>query len=131
MRNGELFRDFRRALPDFSAEDNVGSPYCVRRYIADKHLGGPDGLATARKISQSATFVLSSTLCRTMSLQTTPGSSSTLNISSGEMTKTLRETRHPSLKPARTFSPADVILTSRLGLMCSNSTASNRGFVRP
>ncbi len=41
--------DFRRALPDFTFADNVGSPYCVRRYVADEFLGGPAGLAEARK----------------------------------------------------------------------------------
>ena len=41
--------DFRRALPDFAPTDNVGSPYCIRRYAADGRLGGPDGLAVARK----------------------------------------------------------------------------------
>lgn len=40
--------DFYRALPDFTPEDNVGSPYCIRRYAVDQHLGGNDGLATAR-----------------------------------------------------------------------------------
>ena len=49
MRNEGLLEDFRRALPDFSPEDNVGSPYCVRRYVVDEHLGGPSGLAAARK----------------------------------------------------------------------------------
>ncbi len=49
MRNEGLLVDFRRALPDFSPEDNVGSPYCVRRYVVDQHLGGPEGLAVARK----------------------------------------------------------------------------------
>lgn len=49
MRNKGLLEDFRRALPDFSVEDNVGSPYCVRRYVVDGHLGGPQGLAAARK----------------------------------------------------------------------------------
>jgi hypothetical protein len=49
MRNTGLLEDFRRALPDFSAEDNVGSPYCVRRYVVDEHLGGPKGLAAARR----------------------------------------------------------------------------------
>jgi hypothetical protein len=48
MRNNGLLEDFRRALPDFSATDNVGSPYCVRRYVVDGHLGGPKGLAAAR-----------------------------------------------------------------------------------
>ena len=49
MRNKGLAEDFRRALPDFSAEDNVGSPYCVRRYSVDPYLGGPEGLAAARQ----------------------------------------------------------------------------------
>ncbi len=49
MRNQGLLDDFKRALPDFTAEDNVGSPYCVRRYVVDKPLGGPRGLAAARK----------------------------------------------------------------------------------
>ncbi len=48
-RNEGLLADFRRALPDFRPEDNVGSPYCVRDYVVDKHLGGPAGLAKARK----------------------------------------------------------------------------------
>src|SRR5271157_1400923 len=48
-RNPNLQADFRRALPDFRPDDNVGSPYCVRRYVVDQHLGGPNGLATARR----------------------------------------------------------------------------------
>jgi hypothetical protein len=47
--NKNLLDDFRRALPDFRPEDNVGSPYCVRRYVVDEHLGGSAGLAIARK----------------------------------------------------------------------------------
>jgi hypothetical protein len=50
MRNPALLEDFRRALPDFTAADNVGSPYCVRRYVVDAHLGGPKGLAAARRM---------------------------------------------------------------------------------
>ena len=49
MGNQGLLDDFRRSLPDFTAADNVGSPYCVRRYEVDKHLGGREGLAKARK----------------------------------------------------------------------------------
>jgi hypothetical protein len=49
MKNDGLLVDFRRALPDFRPEDNVGSPYCVRRYVVDQRLGGPEGLARARK----------------------------------------------------------------------------------
>ncbi len=53
MRNEGLLQDFRRALPDFAPEDNVGSPYCVRRYVVDEHFGGPKGLATARRHARS------------------------------------------------------------------------------
>ncbi len=47
--NMNLIADFRRALPDFKPEDNVGSPYAIRRYVVDTHLGGPEGLAIARR----------------------------------------------------------------------------------
>jgi alpha amylase-like protein len=43
-----LVESFRQALPDLQPEDVVGSPYCIRGYEADPHLGGPAGLATAR-----------------------------------------------------------------------------------
>jgi len=46
--NAGLVSDFLKALPDFKEEDNVGSPYCVRDYAVDPHLGGPEGLAAAR-----------------------------------------------------------------------------------
>jgi hypothetical protein len=48
-RNPGLLEDFHRALPDFSPEDNVGSPYCIRGYEVDASLGGPQGLAAARR----------------------------------------------------------------------------------
>jgi hypothetical protein len=48
-RNQVLLDDFRRVLPDFRPEDNVGSAYPVRRYAVDPHLGGAEGLATARR----------------------------------------------------------------------------------
>jgi hypothetical protein len=47
--NQALLEEFRRALPDFRPGDNVGSPYCVRRYVVDQRLGGPVGLAVARR----------------------------------------------------------------------------------
>lgn len=50
MHNKGLLEDFNRALPDFSAADNVGSPYCVRNYVVDDHLGGPQALAVARRM---------------------------------------------------------------------------------
>jgi glycosidase len=47
-RNQSLLQDFQRALTDFSPEDNVGSPYCVRQYKVDELLGGFAGLAASR-----------------------------------------------------------------------------------
>jgi hypothetical protein len=47
--NDELMASFRDALPDLRDEDVIGSPYCVRRYVADAAFGGPTGLATARR----------------------------------------------------------------------------------
>lgn len=47
-RNQSLLEDFRRALSDFRPDDNVGSPYCIRGYVVDQRLGGPEGLAVAR-----------------------------------------------------------------------------------
>jgi glycosidase len=48
-KNAGLLASFRQALPDYRDEDNVGSPYCVRRYEVDPRLGGREGLATARQ----------------------------------------------------------------------------------
>ena len=49
MRNEGLMAEFRRVLPDLQEKDVVGSPYCVRRYVVDGHLGGTEGLAIARR----------------------------------------------------------------------------------
>jgi glycosidase len=49
MENQGLLAEFQRVLPDLKPEDVVGSPYCVRRYIVDGHLGGREGLAFARE----------------------------------------------------------------------------------
>ncbi len=45
----ELVARFRRALPDYDERDVVGSPYSIRRYEVDTHLGGAAALATARR----------------------------------------------------------------------------------
>ncbi|MFN8006128.1 MAG: alpha-amylase family glycosyl hydrolase [Terriglobia bacterium] len=49
---------FQKALPDYQPADNVGSPYCVRRYIVDRNLGGPQGLAAARRALASRGLAL-------------------------------------------------------------------------
>ncbi len=45
----EQMEEFHRILADFAPEDIIGSAYCVRRYIVDERIGGPMGLAAARK----------------------------------------------------------------------------------
>jgi hypothetical protein len=44
----DLVDSFRVALPGWVPDDVVGSPYCVRGYDVDEHLGGRAGLAAAR-----------------------------------------------------------------------------------
>jgi hypothetical protein len=39
----------RSSFPDFTPDDIVGSPYCVRGYLPDEELGGIDGLTVARE----------------------------------------------------------------------------------
>ena len=48
LQNPDLTAAFDAALPDWQSADVVGSPYCIRDYRVDDHLGGPDGLAVAR-----------------------------------------------------------------------------------
>jgi len=43
-----LLEEYRKALPDFTPDDIPGSPYCIRDYIVDAQLGGPEGLYGAR-----------------------------------------------------------------------------------
>ncbi len=47
--NEGLLAEFRMVLPDYRPGDNVGSPYCVRRYVVEGRLGGREGLAKARQ----------------------------------------------------------------------------------
>lgn len=49
LENPALRSSFSEALPDWRPEDVVGSPYCVRDYVVDPHLGGAEGLAAARE----------------------------------------------------------------------------------
>jgi len=46
--NPELNREYRRILPDFTQADVSGSPYCIKAYSVDPHLGGKKALAVAR-----------------------------------------------------------------------------------
>ncbi|GAA4019833.1 alpha-amylase [Streptomyces plumbiresistens] len=48
LRDETLMASFRAALPDVTEADLAGSPYCVRDYVVDASLGGPEGLAAAR-----------------------------------------------------------------------------------
>jgi hypothetical protein len=48
MRDQALRASWHEALADLRPDDVVGSPYCVRDYVVDPALGGPEGLAAAR-----------------------------------------------------------------------------------
>ena len=131
MRNEGLLKDFKRALPDFSAADNVGSPYCVRRYIVDEHLGGPAGLAAARSMLRQRGIRLISTLCPTMLRRTTPGSSIIPNTSFRGQPMLPGTIRRPSFRLEKRCLPWAGIRTSRRGRMCSNSMPFSLDSGRP
>ncbi len=44
-----LSETYKRALPDLSEEDVIGSPYAVQAYTISRTLGGPKALETLRK----------------------------------------------------------------------------------
>lgn len=49
LENESLLESFESALPGYTTADVVGSPYCVSDYTVAEHLGGADGLRSARK----------------------------------------------------------------------------------
>ena len=48
LENEGLVETSGARCPTSPPDDVVGSPYCVRGYVVDPHLGGPAGLAAAR-----------------------------------------------------------------------------------
>ena len=42
MTNTALTDSFESALPGYEPADVAGSPYCIRDYVVDGALGGPD-----------------------------------------------------------------------------------------
>lgn len=49
LEHPDLQAEYRRALPDFTPDDVVGSPYSVKAYQVAEYLGGREGLAIARE----------------------------------------------------------------------------------
>ena len=44
-----ISKELKKALPDYTDSDLVGSPYCIRRYRVEAQLGGNKGLTIARR----------------------------------------------------------------------------------
>ena len=128
MRNPGLLEDFRRALPDFAAEDNVGSPYCVRRYVVDEHLGGPPGLAAARRLLRERGLRL---ILDFVPNHVAPDHPWVFEhpeyFVQGTADDARRTIRRPSSRRGVRCLPAAGIPFSRPGRMCSSSTPFSRG----
>jgi hypothetical protein len=45
----DLQAEYHRALPDFTPDDVIGSPYAIHAYTVDPYFGGPESLATIRQ----------------------------------------------------------------------------------
>ena len=122
MRNDGLLPDFRRALPDFAPQDNVGSPYCVRRYVVDEHLGGPRGLAAARRHLAQRGLRLILDFVPNHVAPDNPWVSNHPGTSFRGALRMRATIRRPSSSLAGRCSPAAGTRTSRRGRMCSSST---------
>ena len=109
--NQGLLEEFRRSLPDFRLADNVGSPYSVRRYVVDQHLGGPEGLATARRELAKRGIRLIVDLVPNHVAPTIHGSQSTRIISFAEPPRMLRAARHHTVFSMAEPLPLDEIPT--------------------
>jgi len=120
MRNKGLQEDFRRALPDFSAADNVGSPYCVHRYVVDERLGGPAGLAAARRMLAQRGIRLILDFVPTTWPPIIPGCPHIPSISFRETIRTCAKTPPPLLPPGAAFWPVAGTPTFPLGPTCSS-----------
>jgi hypothetical protein len=110
-----LMEDFRRALPDFGPDDNVGSAYCIRNYQVDPHLGGPEGLAVARRELSSRGMKLIRTMCLTTWPSIIHGLANTQNILFWALTATSIATQPLTLRLPEMFTPAGEIHFSLLG----------------
>ena len=127
MKNEGLLADFRRALPDFSPEDNVGSPYCVRRYVVDQHLGGPAGLATSQKeAGRPGPATDPGFRPESRGAGSSLGRRSIRTISSRATATIGHRSRASFSRPAARFWPWGEIRTLRPGPMWCNST----GFIQ-
>jgi hypothetical protein len=115
MANEGLLADFRRALPDFEAQDNVGSPYCVRRYAVDAHLGGSTALAVARSQLAERGVRLILDFVPNQSRRIIPGSMRTPTISCEAPRQTWNAIPMPSWPLTAVFLPAVATLIFPLG----------------
>ena len=114
-RNASLMDDFHRALPDFRPEDNVGSAYCVRRYVVDKHLGGPEGLASARRELVKRGMKLLLDFVPNHMAPDSPWIARHPEPSCSSTPAIFRTNRPPALRWARRSSPAEKIHIFRHG----------------
>ena len=118
--NNSLVDDFKRALPDFRPQDNVGSAYCVRRYVVDKQLGGPEGLSAARQELAKRGIRLILDFVPNHVARDHPWVIVHPNISFKAILTMRRVIPHPLLTWEAMFSHAGAILIFRPGRMCSN-----------
>src|SRR4051812_39191421 len=49
LETAAIVDECRRVLPGMSESDVVGSPYCIKEYSVDPHIGGRTGLRAARE----------------------------------------------------------------------------------
>ena len=129
--NPSLMTDCRRALPDVMDRDIVGSPYCVRRYVVDAALGGPDGLAEARKQLAGRGLGLMLDFVPNHVAPDHPWVDEHPEYFVRGIVRIWNETPHRFWKEPVRCTRAVEIPTSRPGRMCCSSMPSIRGCAGP
>jgi hypothetical protein len=126
LSNDGLRASFESALPDWQAEDVVGSPYCIRDYVVDDHLGGPDGLARAREALAARGMGLILDFVPNHVAPDHPWTTHKPEVLCPVRPRICRRIRRRSWRLADEFSPTGVTPTSPLGPMWFSSMPSPR-----
>lgn len=120
LTNEQLMARLRQTLPDLRPDDVIGSPFCVRRYEVDPHLGGREDWPAPARPWPAEVCGSSSTSCPTTSLPIIPGQPNIRSTLYRGARRIWRGRQQTGCVSGRQFSPAGATRTSPPGRRCCN-----------